>query len=158
MSGPVTPNLADFTAFLRNEADISAAVLPDGNIAINESLCVAIETVNPHIKHVSSLLYVRAVYNLATDVVINIASDVTPHVIYSDKLPFFAFMRKKFNTFGFVSGVITSASDEGTSESMAVADALSQLTLSDLQNLKTPWGRAYLATAQKWGPDLFGIS
>jgi hypothetical protein len=158
MPGPVTPNLADFTSFLRNEADIGAAVLPDGNIAINEALCVAIETVNPHIRQVSSLLYVRAVYNLATDAVINIASDVTPHVTYSDKLPFFAFMRKKFNIFGFVSGVISSASDESTSESMVVPDALSQLTLSDLQNLKTPWGRAYLAIAQKWGPDLFGIS
>ena len=93
----------------------------------------------------------QAVYNLGVDIIYNVAQDQVGQT-------FFAAARKTWNIYGFVSGVISNANDEGTGASLVVPDSLSQLSLADLQNLRTPWGRAYLAIAQKWGPDLFGIT
>jgi hypothetical protein len=107
--------------------------------------------VNTFISSVSPILYVQAVYNLATDILFNIAQDTAQSTYFTDA-------RTKWNIYGFVAGVVNTASDNGTGDSLVVPDSLSQLTLADLQNLKTPWGRAYLAIAQKWGPDLFGIT
>jgi hypothetical protein len=149
---PTTPTEADYLAnFLRTTVGISTAALPDSNVAIDTSYNLALETVNPLINAVSPVLYVQAVYNLAVDILYNIAQDTGSSTYFTDA-------RKTWNIFGFVAGVVSTASDNGTGDSLVVPDSLSQLTLADLQNLKTPWGRAYLAIAQKWGPDLFGIS
>jgi hypothetical protein len=40
---------------------------------------------------------------------------------------------------------------------MATPDFVKTLTLANLQQLKTPWGRQYLAYAQSAGP-LWGLS
>ena len=57
----------------------------------------------------------------------------------------------------FVAGVIESSADESTSQSMKVPDQFEGLTIADLQNLKTPWGRTYLGIAQSIRTD-WGIS
>lgn len=145
---------------------IPVEVLPDGSMWFSFSFDVSMLTVNLLMNVVSPPIYTLAVYYLAGDILINNATDVPNAPVYAppgtttnvDKLPYFAYMRKQFNINGFVSGVIQSASDEGTSESMVVPDSLSQLSLSDLQNLKTPWGRQYLAWAQKYGPAPWGLS
>ena len=62
---------------------------------------------------------------------------------------YFADLRKLFKINSFVAGVIESSHDATTGQSFAVSDAMKDLTFSDLQLLKTPWGRAYLAIAQK---------
>jgi hypothetical protein len=151
MSTPATPNQADYLTFLRNTVGITATALPDDNPAIATSLPLAQETVNPAIQLVSGLLYTQAVYNLATDTLFNIAQDTAPSTYFEER-------RKRWNIYGFVAGVVSTASDNGTGDGLVVPESLSYLTLADLQNLKTPWGRAYLAIAQKWGPDLFGIT
>lgn len=155
---PPPPTVTGFQEFIYTYMGITTAQLPPTTPVIEFAFWSAIETVNLFLAG-APLLYNQAVYNLAGDILMNYAPDVVPTVPYGGtKLPFFAFMRQKFNINGFVSGVISSASDEGTGDSLVVPDSLAQLTLADLQNLKTPWGRAYLSIAQKWGPDLFGIT
>jgi hypothetical protein len=150
MTLSTTPNVTDYLAFIRTTG-IATAALPDNSTFIQFTYDVAIATVNLMIAAVVPELYVLAVYNLGVDQLYNYAQDTAPSTFFTDA-------RKKWNIYGFVAGVVNTASDNGTGDSLVVPDALSQLTLADLQNLKTPWGRAYLAIAQKWGADLFGIS
>jgi hypothetical protein len=71
---------------------------------------------------------------------------------------FFKSLRKELNINGFVSGVVQSSSDEGTSVSLVVQEAAQHFTLANLQNMKTTWGRTYLGIAQSYGPATWGIS
>lgn len=155
------PTLAGFIAFIRTVMGIDATVLPDNSPVIPMALSVALAIVNPALcaagytpgvpGTVPVSIYVLAVYNLAGDNVINYASDVAPST-------YFAELRTSFNTNAFVSGVIQSAGDEGTNESMVVQEAAKNFTLANLQNLKTPWGRTYLGFAQAYGPTIIGLS
>ena len=167
------PTLAGFQAFITQVMGISTTVLPADSPVIPFCLGYAVDIVNPAIRQMAPScgppiagvpalsLYVTAVYNLAGDFLINFAQDLpdAPPIKGSKpSLPFFAYSRKKWNINGFVSGVIQSAADETTSESMVVQEAAKNFTLSDLQSLKTPYGRVYLGIAQMWGPTTFGLS
>jgi hypothetical protein len=151
------PTLAGFTNFVQTNMGISTSVLPSDSPWLEYSFDVSMLTVNVLMCQVSPAIYTLAVYNLGGDVLLNNATDVPNAPNYKNRQPYFAYMRGFFNIYGFVSGVVSSASDEGTSESLVVPDSLSQLSLSDLQNLKTPWGRTYLALAQKYGPAPFNL-
>jgi hypothetical protein len=59
------------------------------------------------------------------------------------------------NSFAF--GMITSAADQGTAESMYIPEAIKGMTLMDLQLAKSPWGRKYLMIAGQWG-SIWGIT
>ncbi len=167
MAAP-TPTLAGFISFIRNVMAIGTGVLPDDSPVIPMALSVALAIVNPALNCVGYApgvpgtnpvsIYTLAVYNLAGDNVINYAQDVgSPPPVYQDGLPYFEYLRKKFNTNAFVSGVIQSAGDESTNESMVIQEAAKNFTMANLQQLKTPWGRQYLAFAQSYG-SLVGIS
>lgn len=147
---------------------IDISVLPDNSPVIPMALSVALAIVNPALRAVGYLpgvagtvpvsIYTLAVYNLGGDNIVNYAPDIgSPPPTYKDNLPFFAYMRAQFNTNAFVSGVISSANDESTGESMVVMEAAKNFTLANLQQLKTPWGRQYLAFAQSYG-SLVGIT
>ena len=155
---------------------ISTSVLPDGAPVIGMAFAVALGLVNPalRIAHIPSqdssgaqlnggglTFFALAVYNLAGDNLLNYAQDQpgAPNVKGSKPpMPFFAWTRKQWNINGFVSGVIQSAGDETTNQSMVVQDAAKAFTLANLQQLKTPYGRQYLAIAQSFGPETWGIS
>lgn len=162
------PSIAGFLDFIRNVMAINDTILPDTSPVISMALSVALAIVNPALNAVGYTpgiegtvpvsIYTLAVYNLAGDNLINYAPDLgSPPPVYLDGLPFFAYMRQQFNTSGFVSGVIQSAADESTSESMVVMEAAKNFTFANLQNMKTPWGRTYLGFAQAYG-DIVGIS
>lgn len=70
---------------------------------------------------------------------------------------YFATLRRQFNLTGFVSGVISASNDESTGQSILNPDFMKGLTLGNLQNLKTPYGRQYLAFAQDYG-QIWGVS
>jgi len=139
-----------YLAFIRGCMQIAPVLLPDDSAYISTSYALALETVNPIFVTVSPLHYEQAVYNLAADYLINMTPD-------QDGQSFFAEARQKFDCVGFVSGVVTSASDSGTSSSLVTPESFASLTLGDLQNLKTPWGRAYLMVAQQYG-NIFAVS
>ena len=155
------PTLAGFTDFVRNSMGIGTGPLPDGSYWFGFCFELACLIVNRWFACFAPPIYTVAVYNLAADYLINYAVDqpAPPQPTFGDPpLPYFANLRRQYNTLGFVSGVINSASDEGTSESMTVQTAAEGFTLADIQNLKTPWGRTYLQFAQQFGPAAWGIS
>jgi hypothetical protein len=167
------PTLAGFTAFVRNVMGISATVLPDGSPVIAFALAVAMGIVNPQLAAAcipsadaagvplnssGFTVYVLAVYNLAGSNLLSYAQDLPNAPVYKNKLAFFAYFRWKWNLNSFVPGVIDSSSDETTSEHMVVQDAAKAFTLANLQQLKDPFGRQYLAFAQSYGPSTWGIS
>ena len=168
------PTLAGYTSFIRNVMGIGTDVLPDNSSSIRYSYNASLRWVNPAIRIavVRGLSvydgydptmpseYARAVYNLGGDRLVNYAPDLpgAPTVPGGNPpLPYFASMRRTLNLTGFQSGVVQSTSDETDSVTMVVPEALSQLTLADLQNIKTPWGREYLAIAQQYGPSIWGL-
>lgn len=141
---------AGFLSFIRNVMGITTLQLPDNSPAITDAYTVSIETVNLYIGSISTTFYDLAVYNLGGDYLLNWAPDTAPSTFFAD-------YRKTNNLNGFVAGVVASSADEGTSNSLLVPDFFKTLSLSDLQELKTPYGRQYLAIAQKFGP-LWGLS
>lgn len=159
-SGP--PTLAGFTDFLYNFVGIPPSVLPNDSPYIGMAFNVACNLTNKDIACVDSLLYSIAVYNLGADNIFNYAQDVPDAPPYKtlkngESLPYFAYYRAFWNLLGFVSGVIDSASDESTSSHLVVQEAAQTFTLSNLQSLKTPYGRRYLSIAQDSG-TLWGLT
>lgn len=144
------PSLAGFITWARTAIGVTTAQLPDDSVWFVYAYNVAIEIVYTQINCVSPTIYTLAVYNLAGDNLINFAQDVPPSTFFADA-------RKNFLIYSFVAGVITSSADQSTSQSLGVPESLKNLTLGNLQNLKTPWGRAYLAFAQDMG-TLWGLS
>jgi len=129
---------------------VPMSALPDDSPAIGYAYEVAIAIVSQQLNLANPLIYTLAVYNLGGDNLINWAPDVPPSTYFAD-------LRTKFGCLSFVAGTISSASDEGTSESIDVVENLKNLTLSDLQSLKTPYGRQYLAFAMRIG-TLWGLT
>lgn len=154
----MTPTLAGFIAFLRTVVGIATAVLPDNSPVISTAYDIATELVNLAINDASSTIYTYAVYNLGSSNVLNYGQDAVGAPLYQDGLPFFAYVRKKWNLLDPVFGIVQSSGDEGTSNSLVVPEAMKNLTLADLQYLKDPYGRQYLAFAQKFGPTVFGMT
>lgn len=157
------PNLAGFTSFLRNVAGIDTTVLPDGSVYIVYAFNIAMQIANPEIglgigpppPDDTWSIYELAVYNLGTDRLINFCPDQSGQT-------FFQTLRGPVASGGygmnaFSAGVVETAFDQGTGNSLAVPDSLKNLTLMDLQMLKTPYGQQYLAFAQMTGSS-WGIS
>ncbi len=143
------PTLAGFQAFIVNNMGISNAVLPPTAPVIQTALTVAIDVVNLTLNAIPDV-YTLAVYNRAGDNLINYAPDAAPSTYFAD-------LRANYKISGFTAGVVSSTSDEGTSVSIDNPDFMKGLTMSDLQNLKTPYGRQYLAFAQRYG-TLWGLT
>lgn len=148
----VEPTLSGFFVFLRSGAvGFSTTVLPDTEPVIPAAFEMALETVNQVIRQVIGYWYTQAVYNLGADIVCNYAPDQPDQ-------EFFSKLRGQWNILKNVSGTIQWAGDEGTQTSLVVPEAAKMFTISDLQNMKTPWGRVYLSIAQKYGPSVIGIT
>lgn len=145
------PTLAGFQAFVQNTMGISSGTLDPSSDVVSTAFQVAQEIVNEQLNNMSATIYTLAVYNLAGDNLVNYAQDTAPSTYFAD-------LRKSFGMNSFVGGVIQSTGDEGTSESMVVPEAAKEFTLANLQQLKTPWGRQYLAFAQSYGPIVWGIT
>ena len=140
------PDLAGFILFVRNTMGVSADVLPDDDPSISNAYALSIAWVNHDIACISAILYTQAVYNLAASFLLNFG----PESVFGQK-------REELGLINFTAGVISASADESTSQTRAVSDALKNLSLADLQQLKDPWGRWYLAIAQQYG-DLWGLS
>lgn len=177
MSG-TGPTVGGFTEFVTNQMAVPAYVLASETttLAIGYAYNFASQWVNPALCNIPGLqgawtLYALAVYNLAGDTLINLAQDAMPFVAYTPQglpptpagqpppppLPYWQWLRGQYKVMAFVPGVVQSASDESTSTSFLVAKAFENYTIANLQNLKTPYGRAYLGIAQSYG-TLWGLT
>lgn len=157
-------SLANYLAFLRTSVRVPVPALPDNSPWIQWTYNYALQIVNVVLKTVPGppsppsppaspnawTLYDLAVYNLATDTLINWCPDQAGQT-------YFVNARTGFEINTFVAGVVQSTGDESTNESLLVPDFFKGLTMSDLQLLKTPYGRFYLSIAQKTGP-IWGLS
>lgn len=159
MSGFATPtqaNVADYTVFLRG-IGMNVTVLPDNSMWIPITFGIANNTVNPLLATACGFgadvpgPYVLAVYNLGADRVINFAPD-------QPNQTFFADLRASLALNSFASGLVNSSSDQGTSQSLETIEAAKKMTIGDLQLAKTPYGRLYLSFAQKYGPNIWGLT
>ncbi|ECX4355183.1 hypothetical protein F6F96_01385 [Salmonella enterica] len=140
------PELAGFILFIRNTMGVNADALADDDPAVSLSWSMSLDWVNRQIACISPVLYSQAVYNLAASFLLNFGPKVA-----------FGPVREKLGINNFTAGVISASSDESTSQTRVVSDALKNLSLADLQQLKDPYGRWYLAIAQQYG-DLWGLT
>ena len=147
-ANPNSPNLPDFILFGQNSMGIDPLYLPVDSpwygYAFNRAMGLVINVVG------SGIDYTLAVYNCAGHILLEIAPDQTGRTFFKDARDSYGLMKPTV-------GVVSSSSDDGTSESIAVPEALKQLTLGDLQFMKTYWGREYLAYSQDFG-GIFGLS
>ena len=95
--------------------------------------------------------YVIAVYNLGMHQLLKIGQDGTNQT-------FFAQIRTQFKLTSLVPGPVLASGDQATSETLLLPDFFKGLTLSQLDLLKTPYGRDYLGYAQDYGPTIVGVS
>jgi hypothetical protein len=138
-----------YLTFLRAQG-ITATYLPDNSPDVDSSLALAVEIVYTGINDVSPMLYDNAVYNLATSNLIEFATDQTGQTFFAD-------LRTKYKINSFVAGLVSASGDESTSQTLTVPDWMKNISLADLQYLKTPWGRQYMSIAQRTG-TLWGKS
>lgn len=150
ISNPLCPTLAGFQWFLYNVLGVTESQLPPAAEIINYVFSTALARVSIVIQQVSPTEYTTAVYNLATDLLINFAPDQGAQTFFKD-------LRTKFGIGKFIAGVVSSSGDEGSSTSINVIQSLNNLTILDLNNLKTPYGQQYLGISQQYG-TVWGIS
>jgi hypothetical protein len=147
---PTIPNEPDYIIWIRQIMGINSSVLPDYSPYVDYSYMMSMETVNLYLDMASPLLYTQAVYNLGGDILCNIAQDVPPSTYWSD-------LRQSLGMNNFIPGLINATNDEDTSAALLTPLGLQNLTLADLQNLKTPWGRVYMGIAQNVG-SMWGLT
>lgn len=155
---------ANYLEFIRTAMGITDVYLPDNSDWVTITYEVAAATVNPQFLQsiVARPIYPLMLYNLGGDLLINWAQDL-PGVYVTNPSPppaqigYFALLRQQFKINNFTAGVVSASSDEGSSVSLEVIDSLKSLTLDQLSNLNTPYGRTYLGYAQKLG-SLWGLT
>lgn len=154
----ISPTLAGYLDFIRNIMQIPVQALPDASPYIQYSYQVSLMWVARTLKVVPCssssypTLYAIAVYNLAGDRLVNYAPDQTGSTYFKD-------LRTDLKLNSFVAGAVSGTSDEGTSVSIAVPDAIAKdMTFDNLQRMRTPWGREYLGIIQSLGPSVWGLS
>ncbi len=144
------PTIAGFISFIQQVMGINATYLPTNAPVITMAFNVAMSIVNPDLAAIDETIYALAVYNLAGDNLLNYAPDQSGQTFFVDT-------RKSLGMTSFVAGVISGSGDETTSETILTPDFLKGLTMGNLQNLKSSYGRQYLAFAQDYG-QLWGLS
>lgn len=149
MSGTI-PTQGGFLIWVRGQMEITTAQLPDDSPWVGYAFNIATDIVNQSIAQASPTIYMLAVYNLGGSNLLNFAPDQAGQT-------YFATARKTFKLLNFTPGLTASSSDESTSTSLLNQEFMKGLTLANLQNLKDPYGRQYLAFAQTYGP-LWGLT
>lgn len=147
---PYEPTVAGFQDFVTNVMQVPDTALPVGSAWITNAFLIAKELVLCQIKKISPLLYQQAVYNLAASILIQYCLDQPGYTFFAD-------YRSQHGIGTFTPGVISSSSDSTTSQSWLNPDFMKNLTLADLDNLKNPYGMAYLKIAQAYG-SIWGLT
>lgn len=127
---------------------INSTILPDGASVIAFAYNYAINTCNPILAAMPStpdeFMYVTAVYNLGADTLLTWAPDQPGQ-------DYFANYQKQYQLQTLIPGVVKDARDESTFSSLQTPNFFKTISLQNLQNLKTPYGRQYLQIAQSLG-------
>ncbi len=151
----VVPISANSAASLTFASQLVSAAAGDTYIVVPPivytSFNVALSIVNDALASAGTGTYVLAVYNLAMDRLVNYAPDQSGQT-------YFAKLRSTFHLTSLSVGAVASASDQGTSASIANPEWMRSMTMRDIETLKTPWGRTYMGFAQAYGPTIWGLT
>lgn len=151
------PSLDGYRTFLYKVANFKPELLPATSLIIPLTLGVACEVVNRFLE-MAPLSYSLAVYNLATDRLVNFAPDVPGQTYFQDLRTTYGLAPKAGKAYSTSVGVVSETHDESTGVTLVTPESLKNLTLGQLQNLQTPWGATYLGIAQAYGSTLWGLS
>lgn len=139
LSNPATENGTLLTAYFSQDFQ---AIEWTFNIALDRVIGASAQI---------GILYVLAVYNLGMHQLVKIGQDIAPSTFFAD-------LREQYGTLDFVGGVVSGTADQNSSTTVSVPELLKNLSLSDLDLLKTPWGREYAGYAMNYGPYVVGIT
>jgi len=140
------PTLAGFLRFVRAGMGVPESAIADDDPALACCFGSALELMPQHTGlERLPVVWATTVYNLAASLLLNYAGDTPPSTYFADQ-------RKKLGIGNYIAGITTSAADQGTSGSVTVSNALSNLTLADLMLMQDPYGRAALAVLMELGP------
>lgn len=143
------PTLAGFIAWARTVMGVPTTVMADDNPGFDIAFTVSKDLVPLDLNR-SPDIYTLTVYNLGGSLLIQFQQDPPGYTFFADA-------RKAYGVNSFVAGVISSAADSTTSESLAVGKGLQNLTIWDLQRLKDPYGRVALGYMMMIG-TLWGLT
>lgn len=149
---PSNPNIVDFLWFLSDSVQIPTTALPLTSPWPSFALTQALQQVpcGP-----GGILYSLAVYNCATHILFTITPDQAGQDYFRVKRGSTA------DGFGLVqpiAGVVVSTFDQGTGTTVSSPDWTKNITVDQMEYLKTPWGRQYLGWIQKAGPNPVGLT
>ena len=113
--------------------------------AFNQALALTVD-----VSTITPIMYVLAVYNGAGHILLTIAPDQAG-------LTYFQTARTDMKLLQPQIGIITSSADEGTSNSFAVGDGMRNMTMTDLDFYRSPYGRSWLQYTQDFGA-IFGLT
>lgn len=145
-----TPNVTDLYTFLTTVAGVPTAALPSNSAYLPWALSYAEEKTLLVLYAIGQDYYCFAVYCLATSFLLNWCPDQANQTFFADA-------RKNMGLNGFVGGTVQSSADQSTSESLLSPEFLKGIQLSDLQQLKDPYGRQFLSMQQSLG-NIWGLS
>jgi hypothetical protein len=152
MTDPITspPTLIGFIAWSRAVMRIPTSALTDDDLGYAYAFQIALDLIPLDLNVASSDIYTLTVYNWAGSQLLQFQQDYPGQ-------DWFAKARSGYGINSFVAGVINSAADASTSESLTIGKGLQNLSLVDLQRLKDPYGRQALAWMQTIG-TLWGLT
>jgi hypothetical protein len=140
---------------------VAGAVPPAFLVAPGDRIAVAGVSPRPYDAGAFDPFYVYSVSQSAPSLTYPVAVNpgagtVLPGAAVSETC--FFQLRREYKIAAFAPGMVASASDTGTGIGLLNPQFMQRLQLGDIQLVKTPWGRAYLATAQKYGPNVWGLT
>ena len=144
------PTVAGFTAWAQAVMGITTAVMPSNDPGWADAFSFAQQWVPMDINGYAPQMYTACVYNYAGSLLLQYQQDQTGQ-------NFFVNARKQFGITNFLPGVISTASNEATSETSTVGDGLKNLQAIDLLRVKDPYGRQAVAIMQSTG-TLWGLN
>lgn len=152
MADPIVspPTLSGFVSWAQAVMGIPTTALSPTDPGWNYAYTVAVDLVPTDFANTLPDIYTLTVYNYAGSLLLQFQQDYRGQT-------FFANARASYGINNFVPGVVTSAADSTTSESLAVGVGLQNLQLIDLQRIKDPYGRQALAYMQSIG-TLWGLN
>jgi len=152
MSDPITspPTLAGFVAWSQAVMGLNSVVISPTDQGYAYAFQIALDIVPKDFANTVPDIYTLTVYNWGGSQLIQWQQD------YAGQ-KFFADARQAYGMNNFVAGVISSASDVSTSETLTIGKGLQNLQLLDLQAIKDPYGRQALAFMQTIG-TLWGLT
>jgi len=152
MSDPITnpPTLAGFIAWAQAVMGLTSIVIPPTDAGYNYAFNIALDVVPQDFASTIPDIYTLTVYNWAGSQLLQFQQDQPGQ-------NFFATARNAYGINNFTAGVINSASDVSTSESLTIGHGLQNLSMMDLQRIKDPYGRTALGFMQSIG-TLWGLT